>query len=47
MILTAKTVAPEERKRLTAHIAHLAATASFSPAEFVELVRCSCGDRAV
>jgi signal transduction histidine kinase/CheY-like chemotaxis protein len=46
VILTAKTIAPEERERLTAHVAHLAAKASFSPAEFVELVRRFCGDPA-
>ncbi|HET6776340.1 MAG TPA: response regulator, partial [Actinomycetota bacterium] len=46
VILTAKTITPEERERLTAHVAHLAAKASFSPAEFVELVRRFCGDPA-
>jgi signal transduction histidine kinase/DNA-binding response OmpR family regulator len=46
VILTAKTIAPEERERLAAHVAHLAAKASFSPAEFVALVRRFCGDRA-
>jgi signal transduction histidine kinase/DNA-binding response OmpR family regulator len=46
VILTAKTIAPEERERLAAHVAHLAAKASFSPAEFVALVRRYCGDRA-
>jgi CheY-like chemotaxis protein len=45
VILTAKTIAPEDRERLAAHVAHLAAKASFSPAEFVELVRRFCGDR--
>jgi signal transduction histidine kinase/CheY-like chemotaxis protein len=45
VVLTAKTVAPEERERLAAHVAHLAAKGSFSPAEFVELVRRCCGDR--
>jgi signal transduction histidine kinase/CheY-like chemotaxis protein len=45
VILTAKDIAPEERERLAAHVAHLAAKASFSPAEFVELVRRFCGDR--
>jgi signal transduction histidine kinase/CheY-like chemotaxis protein len=45
VILTAKSIAPEERERLAAHVAHLAAKASFSPAEFVELVRRFCGDR--
>jgi CheY-like chemotaxis protein len=45
VILTAKTIAPDERERLAAHVAHLAAKASFSPAEFVELVRRFCGDR--
>lgn len=45
VILTAKAIAPEERERLAAHVAHLAAKASFSPAEFVELVRRFCGDR--
>jgi signal transduction histidine kinase/CheY-like chemotaxis protein len=39
VILTAKTIAPEERERLAANVAHLAAKASFSPTEFVELVR--------
>ena len=45
VILTAKDIAPEEHERLAAHVAHLAAKASFSPAEFVELVRRFCGDR--
>jgi signal transduction histidine kinase/CheY-like chemotaxis protein len=45
VILTAKTIAPEERERLAAHVAHLAAKASFSQAEFVELVRRYCDDR--
>jgi CheY-like chemotaxis protein len=45
VILTAKAIAPEERERLAAHVAHLAAKASFSPAEFVALVRRLCGDR--
>ena len=45
VILTAKAIAPEERERLAAHVAHLAAKASFSRAEFVELVRRLCGDR--
>ena len=45
VILTAKAIAREERERLAAHVAHLAAKASFSPAEFVELVRRLCGDR--
>jgi signal transduction histidine kinase/CheY-like chemotaxis protein len=45
VILTAKAIDPEERERLAAHVAHLAAKASFSPAEFVELVRRLCGDR--
>ena len=45
VILTAKVIAPEERERLAAHVAHLAAKASFSRAEFVELVRRLCGDR--
>ena len=45
VILTAKDIAPDERERLAAHVAHLAAKASFSPAEFVELVRRFCGDR--
>jgi signal transduction histidine kinase/CheY-like chemotaxis protein len=45
VILTAKDIAPAERERLAAHVAHLAAKASFSPAEFVELVRRFCGDR--
>jgi signal transduction histidine kinase/CheY-like chemotaxis protein len=45
VILTAKNIAPEDRERLAAHVAHLAAKASFSPAEFVELVRRFCGDR--
>jgi CheY-like chemotaxis protein len=45
VILTAKDVAPEERERLAAHVAHLAAKASFSRAEFVELVRRICGER--
>jgi threonine synthase len=46
VILTAKDIAPEERERLAAHVAHLAAKASFSPTEFVELVRRFCGNRA-
>jgi signal transduction histidine kinase/CheY-like chemotaxis protein len=46
VILTAKTIAPEERQRLAANVAHMAAKASFSPAEFVELVRRFCGNRA-
>lgn len=45
VVLTAKDIAPEERERLAAHVAHLAAKASFSPTEFVELVRRLCGDR--
>jgi signal transduction histidine kinase/CheY-like chemotaxis protein len=45
VILTAKDIAPDERERLAAHVAHLAAKASFSPAEFVELVRRFCGNR--
>jgi CheY-like chemotaxis protein len=45
VILTAKTIAPEERERLAAHVAHLAAKASFSRVEFVELVRRICRDR--
>jgi signal transduction histidine kinase/CheY-like chemotaxis protein len=45
VILTAKSIAQEERERLAANVAHLAAKASFSPAEFVELVRRLCGDR--
>jgi signal transduction histidine kinase/DNA-binding response OmpR family regulator len=45
VILTAKTIAPEEHERLAAHAAHQADKASFSPAEFVELVRRFCGDR--
>jgi signal transduction histidine kinase/DNA-binding response OmpR family regulator len=45
VVLTAKTIAPEERDRLASHVAHLAAKASFSRAEFVELVRRLCGDR--
>jgi signal transduction histidine kinase/CheY-like chemotaxis protein len=45
VILTAKTIAAEERERLAARVAHLAAKATFSPAEFVELVRRFCGDR--
>jgi hypothetical protein len=45
VILTSKTVAPEERERLTPHVAHLAANASFSRADFVELVPCFCGER--
>jgi signal transduction histidine kinase/DNA-binding response OmpR family regulator len=44
VILTAKTITREERERLAAHVAHLAAKASFSPAEFVELVRRFCRD---
>jgi hypothetical protein len=47
VILTAKIVAPEERKRPTRLVAHRAATASFSPAELIELVRRFCGERAV
>jgi CheY-like chemotaxis protein len=46
VILTAKTIGPEERQRLAANVAHMAAKASFSPAEFVELVRRFCGNRA-
>jgi signal transduction histidine kinase/CheY-like chemotaxis protein len=45
VILTAKSIAPEDRERLNAHVAHLAAKASFSPTEFVELVRRFSGDR--
>jgi signal transduction histidine kinase/CheY-like chemotaxis protein len=45
VILTAKAIAREERERLAAHVAHLAAKASFSRAEFVALVRRLCGDR--
>ena len=45
VILTAKTIGPEERERLAAHVAYLAAKASFSRAEFVALVRRICGDR--
>jgi signal transduction histidine kinase/DNA-binding response OmpR family regulator len=44
VVLTAKDIAPEERERLAAHVAHLAAKASFSRAEFVELVRRLCGE---
>src|SRR5215207_7150775 len=46
VIITAKTIAPEERERLAGHVAHLAAKASFSPTGFVELVRRFCGNRA-
>jgi signal transduction histidine kinase/DNA-binding response OmpR family regulator len=45
VILTAKTIAPEERTRLATTVAHLAAKATFSPAEFIEMVRRFCGDR--
>jgi signal transduction histidine kinase/DNA-binding response OmpR family regulator len=45
VILTAKAIAPEEREQLAAHVAHLAAKASFSRVEFVELVRRICGNR--
>jgi signal transduction histidine kinase/DNA-binding response OmpR family regulator len=45
VILTAKTLAPQERERLSATVAHLAAKASFSPAEFIEMVRRFCGHR--
>jgi signal transduction histidine kinase/CheY-like chemotaxis protein len=45
VVLTAKSVTREERERLAAHVAHLAAKASFSPAEFVELVRRCCENR--
>jgi signal transduction histidine kinase/DNA-binding response OmpR family regulator len=44
VVLTAKAIAPEERERLAGHVAHLAAKASFSRAEFVELVRRLCGE---
>jgi signal transduction histidine kinase/DNA-binding response OmpR family regulator len=42
VILTSKTIEPSDRERLAAHVAHLAAKASFSRAEFVELVRRFC-----
>jgi signal transduction histidine kinase/DNA-binding response OmpR family regulator len=45
VVLTAKDIAADERERLASHVAHLAAKASFSRAEFVELVRRLCGDR--
>jgi signal transduction histidine kinase/DNA-binding response OmpR family regulator len=44
VVLTAKAIAPEERDRLASHVAHLAAKASFSRVEFVELVRRLCGE---
>ncbi len=42
VILTSKTIEPSDRERLAAHVAHLAAKASFSRAEFVQLVRRFC-----
>ena len=45
VVLTAKTIDPDEHERLAAHVAHLAAKGSFSPTGFVELVRRLCGDR--
>ncbi|HEY3240833.1 MAG TPA: response regulator, partial [Acidimicrobiia bacterium] len=42
VILTSKTIEPSDRERLAAHVAHMAAKASFSRAEFVELVRRFC-----
>jgi CheY-like chemotaxis protein len=42
VILTSKTIEHSDRERLAAHVAHLAAKASFSRAEFVELVRRFC-----
>ena len=45
VILTAKTITPHERERLAATVAHLAAKASFSPTEFIEMVRRFCSHR--
>jgi DNA-binding response OmpR family regulator len=42
VILTAKTLAASERERLATRVTHLAAKASFSRAEFVDLVRGLC-----
>ncbi len=42
VILTAKAIDAEDRERLAAHVAHLAAKASFSRAEFVDMVRRFC-----
>jgi CheY-like chemotaxis protein len=42
VVLTAKDIAPDERRQLAAQVAHLAAKASFSRTEFVELVHRFC-----
>jgi CheY-like chemotaxis protein len=47
VILTAKTLEPGERERLSARVAHMAAKGSFSGGEFVELVRRFCEPRVV
>jgi len=45
VILTAKSIIPAERERLNATVAHLAAKATFSPAQLIEMVRRFCADR--
>jgi signal transduction histidine kinase/DNA-binding response OmpR family regulator len=42
VVLTAKDIAPDERRQLATQVAHLAAKASFSRTEFVELVQRFC-----
>jgi signal transduction histidine kinase/DNA-binding response OmpR family regulator len=45
VILTAKSITAEERERLNATVVHLAAKATFSPAQLIEMVRRFCADR--
>jgi DNA-binding response OmpR family regulator len=45
VILTAKTITPQDRERLNATVAHLAAKATFSPVQFIEMVRRFCAHR--